>query len=175
MTRKSFNSRAAAASVVREMAYAREEFARRLLAAREAAHLSQEDAANRAGMSPRQWVRLENAKAMPYHSTLEKISRALKVDINDLTGEEGPAPLGLNGVPPDLEDRLQALEHNQVAILARLDEILEIARRRDNARRRTTKTNAPDPSVNETTEMVAAAEQLEKTNQPTKQRRRAKR
>ena len=57
------------------------EIGARIRTAREAAGLSQEDAAHRAGIDYKRWQRLETGRVNPTVRTLVRVSGALKTDL----------------------------------------------------------------------------------------------
>jgi transcriptional regulator with XRE-family HTH domain len=84
-----------------------------------------EEVAVSLNMDPVQYSRIENGKSDPYFSTIEKIAKALGVEVADLvTGED----LDVNTADKSLMEKLRYLEQleekEKSAFLALLDSLI---------------------------------------------------
>lgn len=107
----------------------------RLAKIRDAAGLSQEELAGKAGLAVKTISRLETGRHDGRRSTIKRVAAALGVDVDDIIGPP-PAPLGLGAGESQL-DRIEAKLDRALSLLERLDldrfqELLADAGARDN-------------------------------------------
>lgn len=100
---------------------------------RSAKNLSQKEVAVSLNMDPAQYSRIENGKSDPYFSTIEKIAKALGVEVSDLvTGED----LDVNTADKSLMEKLRYLdlleEKEKSAFFALLDSLIAKKKLKDN-------------------------------------------
>ncbi len=100
---------------------------------RAAKKLSQKEVAVSLNMDPAQYSRIENGKSDPYFSTIEKIAKALGVEVADLvTGED----LDVNTADKTLMEKLRYLdqleEKEKSAFFALLDSLIAKKKLKDN-------------------------------------------
>lgn len=100
---------------------------------RSAKNLSQKEVAVSLNMDPAQYSRIENGKSDPYFSTIEKIAKALGVEVADLvTGED----LDVNSADKSLMEKLRYLEQleekEKSAFFALLDSLIAKKKLKDN-------------------------------------------
>lgn len=100
---------------------------------RSAKNLSQKEVAVSLNMDPAQYSRIENGKSDPYFSTIEKIAKALGVEVSDLvTGED----LDVNSADKSLMEKLRYLdqleEKEKSAFFALLDSLIAKKKLKDN-------------------------------------------
>jgi transcriptional regulator with XRE-family HTH domain len=100
---------------------------------RSAKNLSQKEVAVSLNMDPAQYSRIENGKSDPYFSTIEKIAKALGVEVADLvTGED----LEVNTADKSLMEKLRYIElleeKEQSAFFALLDSLIAKKKLKDN-------------------------------------------
>jgi transcriptional regulator with XRE-family HTH domain len=100
---------------------------------RAAKNLSQKEVAVSLNMDPAQYSRIENGKSDPYFSTIEKIAKALGVEVADLvTGEN----LDVNTADKSLMEKLRYLEQleekEKSAFFALLDSLIAKKKLKDN-------------------------------------------
>jgi len=100
---------------------------------RSAKNLSQKEVAVSLNMDPAQYSRIENGKSDPYFSTIEKIAKALGVEVADLvTGED----LDVNTADKSLMEKLRYLdqleEKEKNAFFALLDSLIAKKKLKDN-------------------------------------------
>lgn len=98
------------------MALRREKVMERLLDLRERHGLSQEHAAQKVGITHRQWQRWEQGESMPYPRNLDAVASAFGISITDFFD---PAEPVLDSDPAQLDRIEQKLD----AILSRLPEL----------------------------------------------------
>ncbi len=115
-SKKSWHRGRERVSVLAEMAFRRERFVERLIELREAAGLTQEQAAHLIGVTYRQLQRWEAGESMPYPQNMAKIADAFAVTVAEFFGEEPLRPrlsvtiAQLQGEVDGLNRRLAALE-----------------------------------------------------------------
>jgi transcriptional regulator with XRE-family HTH domain len=100
---------------------------------RSAKNLSQKEVAVSLNMDPAQYSRIENGKSDPYFSTIEKIAKALGVDVSDLVNKED---LDVNSADKSLMEKLRYLdlleEKEKSAFFALLDSLIAKKKLKDN-------------------------------------------
>lgn len=121
-------------SVLAEMALRRERVVERLTELREQHNLTQEQAAQRVGITTRQWQRWESGESMPYPKSLDSVASKFGITVQEFF--DGDPELG-----PGQLDRIEAKLDAILAYLSRTDspaEVLEAeALRLDGQRKRT--------------------------------------
>jgi len=100
---------------------------------RSAKNLSQKEVAVSLNMDPAQYSRIENGKSDPYFSTIEKIAKALGVEVADLvTGED----LEVNSADKSVMEKLRYIElleeKEKSAFFALLDSLIAKKKLKDN-------------------------------------------
>lgn len=116
-----WTKRSAAVSVLLAMEEHQREAGRRALAIRERLLLSQEDVAQKTGLSVKTISRYENGRHEGRRDTSRRIAEALGVPVEELVGEP-PAPLGLgqetqlDRIEAMLNEILDRMEHNQLSL-----------------------------------------------------------
>jgi transcriptional regulator with XRE-family HTH domain len=101
---KSWQGRPRRVSVIAEMALRQEKVSERLLELRELNGLSQEQAAQRVGITHRQWQRWEQGESMPYPRNLDLIASRFGLSIADFFDEDTAI------APADRVDQLDRIE-----------------------------------------------------------------
>lgn len=100
---------------------------------RSAKNLSQKEVAVSLNMDPAQYSRIENGKSDPYFSTIEKIAKALGVEVADLVTSED---LDVNTADKSLMEKLRYLdlleEKEKSAFFALLDSLIAKKKLKDN-------------------------------------------
>ena len=91
-------------------------------AARDARRMSQEDLADRAGVSKRAVGTWERGPAVPEWRHLESVAKVLKIDVGELL-EDPDAPADEH---PSIGDLLDQIAARQIAMEAKLDAVLEL-------------------------------------------------
>lgn len=94
---------------------------------------SQKEVAVSLNMDPAQYSRIENGKSDPYFSTIEKIAKALGVEVADLVAGED---LDVNTADKSLMEKLRYLEQleekEKSAFFALLDSLIAKKKLKDN-------------------------------------------
>jgi transcriptional regulator with XRE-family HTH domain len=101
------------------MAYSPEKLGPNVKVAREGLHITQEQAAQRAGVAIRTYVAWEHGDAMPRGYNLDRLAKALKTDVMDLmAGVSDNEELPLSEQLADLRVRVDGVAEKLDAVLA---------------------------------------------------------
>lgn len=134
-----------------EMAVRQRQVAQRLSQLRDQHELTQEQAAQRVGITVRQWQRWEDGTSMPHARNLKLTADAFGIRVQDFFDEAEIERIkgGANGElrPYDLEGRIDTLEQKLDELLRNQEVMLRMLRVRQRTAR--TRPNAPQAQADQ--------------------------
>lgn len=128
--KKTWQSGRDRANLIAQMALRQTQVAETLSRLREEHGLTQEKAAEKAGVPVRQWQRWEGAETMPHPRNLDRLAAAFKITVSEILGQQpqGDTPdpfASVNGDGKKLQEQLDRIEKNQQRIERKLDKLLK--------------------------------------------------
>lgn len=119
---KSWQTRRQRVSVLAEMALRKDNIVRRLVALREQHGLTQEQAAQKVGVTSRQWQRWESGDSVPYPRNLDQIASKFGVTVAEFFDNDGDhrSPVVVDRLDGELADRIASIEDTLAGMEAAL-------------------------------------------------------
>jgi transcriptional regulator with XRE-family HTH domain len=123
-SQKSWQTRRQRVSVLAELALRKDNVIQRLIALRDQHGLTQEQAAQRVGVTSRQWQRWESGESMPYPRNLDQIASKFGITVAEFFDKDGDhrSPVVVNRLDGDLEARIATIEDTLAGITRLLRE-----------------------------------------------------